>query len=75
MFTPGEHEQTFPIKPMGVRYICEHCGIGEMKVDISNQAAISLLSMPQMIKHICDHCGGELYLPKTYPYIVWDPEE
>lgn len=70
MFVPGEHEETFDVKPIGVRYKCEYCGKGEMKVVTDN--AITL-QYNTMIKHKCTECGGELLLPKMYPYIEWIP--
>lgn len=70
MFTPGEHEELFEVKPIGIRYKCEHCGKGEMKVDIEN---LIIRQSNAMYKHRCTECGGELLLPKMYPYIEWVP--
>ena len=72
MYQPKEHEQTFNIKPIGVKYICEHCGEGEMVRD-SNEPL--RLADPPLIPHVCNKCGGKLLLPKQYPYIEWIPEE
>lgn len=76
-FAPSEHEETFKIIPVGVRYICEFCGKGEM-IAVNDEAVIVPAidsSLPFMRKHRCNKCGGELKLPKTYPYIEWIPED
>lgn len=69
----NEHERSFPIKPIGIKYICEFCGEGEMKMsdDASN---FILTSNPPLIKHVCTKCGKDMLLPKSYPYIEWVPE-
>jgi predicted RNA-binding Zn-ribbon protein involved in translation (DUF1610 family) len=73
MYKPKENEEIFEIKPIGVRYICEHCGIGEMKLATDNIMGISMLTdLSLMRKHRCTHCNGELLLTKTYPYIEWE---
>lgn len=74
MFQPSEHERTFPIKPIGVKYICEFCGEGEMKVSEDARTFV-LTSNPPLIKHVCTKCGKEMLLPKSYPYVEWVPVE
>lgn len=74
MFQPGEHERSFPIKPVGVKYICEFCGEGEMKVS-GDARTLILTSNPPLIKHVCTKCGKEMLLPKSYPYVEWVTEE
>lgn len=74
MFQPSEHERTFPIKPIGVKYICEFCGEGEMKVSEDAHTFV-LTSNPPLIKHVCTKCGKEMLLPKSYPYVEWVAEE
>ncbi len=62
-----EHEESFDVKPIGVRYICEHCNNGEMiKVEPT-----AFDPSRELIMHRCDKCNGTLYLPKIYPYIEW----
>lgn len=70
----NEHEEKFDIKPVGIRYRCEFCEEGEMKVSDDNPT-ITLTSYPPMIKHICTKCGKDMLLPKSYPYIEWIPVE
>lgn len=70
----NEHERAFPIKPVGIKYICEFCGEGEMKVSEDTRTFI-LTSNPPMITHVCTKCGKEMLLPKSYPYVEWIPEE
>lgn len=64
----NEHEVSFPIRPVGVKYICELCNNGEMKVDFNGEM---LASDPPLIPHKCTNCGGTMHLPKQYPYIEW----
>ena len=72
MYQPKEHEATFPIEPIGVKRICEHCGEGEMVRDPCEPIR---MSNPPLFPHNCTKCGGKLLLPKGYPYIEWVPEE
>lgn len=64
----NEHEQLFPIYPVGVKYICEFCKNGEMQVDTSEPM---LACDPPLIAHRCNKCGKIMHLPKQYPYIEW----
>lgn len=67
-----EHEEYFELKPIGVRYICEFCGKGEMEADPNESVVIPLVTgAPIMRTHICNKCGKSMQLPKTYPYIEW----
>lgn len=70
----GEHEEMFDVKPVGIKYVCEHCNEGEM-IAVHGEMMIvpAEKSGPFMIKHRCNKCGGTLMLPKTYPYIQWIP--
>ena len=72
-FVPNEHEETFKVTPIGVKYICEFCGKGEMIAVNDEPVVIPAANMAFMIKHRCNKCNGELMLPKTYPYIEWIP--
>ena len=67
----SKNEKLFNVRPVGIRYICELCGKGEMKVDTSPDAQI-LMSNPPLIPHVCTSCGGKMSLPKQYPYIEWE---
>lgn len=65
-------EERFPIKPEGVRYICENCQKGEMKYDPDVNK--NLLDMGlNLYPHKCTNCGIQMDLPKVYPYIEWIP--
>ena len=70
MYEPLKHEELFKLTPIGVRYICEHCNEGEMKV--VNPPEQNPLSF---FKHECSKCKGVLYLQKCYPYIEWNKDE
>lgn len=60
-------EQTYGLTPVGVRYICDECGRGEMK-----HTGQTLLSSPPQHVHACDSCGHEqTFRGITYPTIRW----
>ena len=73
-YIPKKHEEIFPIKPVGVRYICEFCNEGEMRVDVDGEQA-AILTNPPLIPHKCTKCGKTMHLRKQYPYIEWVAEE
>lgn len=77
MYQPKPNEAVFNIRPIGVKYICEHCGEGEMRAVPEDDGAIVWQGTPRsrLIRHRCNKCKGELRLPKTYPYIEWIPEK
>lgn len=66
------NEESFEIKPVGIRYKCEFCHEGEMKYDhelTSNNWDIK----SHMYTHKCTKCDKTMFLPKIYPYIEWIP--
>lgn len=65
-------EERFPIKPEGVRYICENCHKGEMKYTASPDQ-VHLNIDARLYPHKCEKCGMEMMLPRVYPYIDWIP--
>ena len=65
----NEHERTFDVHPVGVKYICENCNEGEMELDKENP--IYFATNPPLIPHKCTKCGCKMSLRKTYPYIEW----
>lgn len=71
-YQPLPHEETFKIHPVGVRYICEFCNAGEMKVDTSGGSVQVVLTNPPLIPHKCTNCGKTMQLPKSYPYVEWE---
>lgn len=70
----NEHERAFPIKPVGIKYVCEFCNEGEMRVDPNGDQCV-LMTNPSMIPHKCTKCGKTMHLTKSYPYIEWVPDE
>lgn len=70
MFVPNEHERTFNVTPIGVKYICEFCNKGEMKYSPSDE----VISSMSLLFHKCTNCGKAMMLPKMYPYIEWIEE-
>ena len=73
------HEETFEIRPVGIRYRCEFCHEGEMKYENDQPVMIEDLSLksskPRMHTHRCTKCNKTMLLPKIYPYIEWICEE
>ena len=70
LYQPKPNEVVFPVWPIGVKYVCEYCHEGEMRVVNEPVNVLSEFETP-MIKHICTNCNKEMILPKTYPYIEW----
>jgi hypothetical protein len=66
------HEEQFKITPVGIRYICEFCNDGEMRVDTNGEVK---MTNPPLIPHKCTKCGKTMYFNKQYPYIEWVPED
>jgi hypothetical protein len=72
----NEHERSFNVHPVGVKYICDYCGEGEMVVDTDEERVYVPTDRNKfMIKHKCTKCGKSLLLPKSYPYIEWIPDK
>ena len=69
-----KNEEAFKIHPVGVRYKCEFCNVGEM-IYVNEPVQLMLDTNPPLKKHKCNKCGGEMQLPKIYPYIEWVPDE
>lgn len=69
----NENERAFPVKPMGIKYICEFCGEGEQIC--TNKTPIVLeagtMKLPNMREHKCNKCGKTMYLKKAYPYVEY----
>jgi len=73
MIKLNPHEETFELKPIGIRYICEFCNEGEMIHDSNEPVMVELAMKPNLFKHHCSKCGKIMHLPKVYPYIEWEP--
>ena len=75
-FTPGPHERTFELKPIGIKYICEFCNEGEMVYKNDQPIMVELVNtQPTLHRHVCTKCGKTMQLPKIYPYIEWLSED
>lgn len=72
-FKPSEYEDLSLLVPVAVNYRCEICCLGHVVADPNEPMILELSNPPKMKlrRHICDRCGGELMLPKSYPYIEW----
>lgn len=57
-------EETFAVKPVGVKYICDSCRKGEMLPTGKNY-----WSNPPQFEHECNQCGGKINLEEKYPLI------
>lgn len=73
-YQPKENEQTFPVKPIGVRYMCPSCRVGEMIASTSEPVVVRHGEVPS-IKHYCNNCAAQLLLTKVYPYVEYVPIE
>lgn len=60
-------EQTFEVKPVGVRYICDQCNEGEMIKDPDVKNA--WLTDPVQYPHKCNKCGYTCGLIESYPTV------
>jgi hypothetical protein len=60
-------EQTYPIKIVGVKYLCE-CG-SEMAYEDGN---IMLTVHPPRFKHVCKDCGNTENLLQKYPTVRYE---
>ena len=64
-----EREEMFNLHPVGVRYICDFCNEGEMKVSTDQGDNMVTLGTTTMITHKCTKCNKKLHLPRSYPYV------
>ncbi|EOO29044.1 hypothetical protein IIU_05726 [Bacillus cereus VD133] len=60
-------EQQFEVKPIGVRYICDICHIGEMCPTGNN----FFMEDPPKLEHMCNQCGAKIKLTDKYPIIKY----
>lgn len=68
-------EVAFTLIPIGIRYTCEFCKQGEMKVILNNHLAPTIGGEPHSMadNHECTSCKKQMYLPRMYPYIEYVP--
>lgn len=60
-------EETFKVQPIGIKYICDLCKIGEMIPSGNNNWSSSL----PKIEHKCNYCGNKIFLNEKYPIIKY----
>lgn len=66
-------ERYYVIRPVGVEYVCDSCGVGTMECVAGS---IVLASLPPQMLHRCTHCLAESYIVgKSYPEIRWERDE
>ncbi|PEE81755.1 hypothetical protein [Bacillus toyonensis] len=61
-------EQKFAVKPVGVKYICDSCKLGEMV--LTNNMKIFEKHIEYV--HKCKSCGAERRLNDKYPLIRYE---
>lgn len=61
-------EQEYSIKPIGVKYICDNCNVGEMLPTGNNNWIVN----PPTFEHSCSICKEKEYLKEKYPLIRFE---
>lgn len=61
-------EETFRVKPIGVKYICDFCGKGEM----NQTGEMKMYENHVNFIHTCDNCYKEIELKQKYPLIRYE---
>lgn len=61
-------EETFPVKPIGVKYICDFCKIGQMQ----QTGQMNIHENIATFTHKCENCGKEIELKEKYPLIRYE---
>lgn len=61
-------EISFSVKPVGIKYVCDSCEIGEMK----QTGEMKMHSTHATFIHKCDNCLNEIELKEKYPLIRYE---
>jgi DNA-directed RNA polymerase subunit RPC12/RpoP len=61
-------EKRFEVKSIGIKYICDTCGEGEM----SPTGGLKMFETNATYPHICERCGAEKDLLEKYPLIRYE---
>ena len=58
-------EKTFKVKPIGVKYLCDSCNVGEMNYtnDMEFENGVPIF------RHRCTNCDNETKFTQKYPTI------
>lgn len=59
-------EQQFEVRPTGVKYICDHCGVGEL---VYVRFLPEQYNDPNNYVHQCPHCKNEVALKEKFPTV------
>lgn len=62
-------EEIFDVKPIGIRYVCDYCGKGEMVPTGKNDWSVN----PPKLEHMCKKCEFKMILNEKYPLIRYTP--
>lgn len=61
-------ERNFEVKPIGVKYICDKCGDGEMLPT----GKMKMFETHALYPHICNKCATEKDFIEKYPLIRYE---
>jgi DNA-directed RNA polymerase subunit RPC12/RpoP len=66
-------EKEIPLRQVGVSYVCDKCGKGEMVYKMLNVGIVLATSFEQepCWIHVCNHCSSEAELKEKYPTVRW----
>lgn len=62
-------EKEFKVYPVGIYYVCDNCGEGQMIYKELDSQALIFDSENGFLVHVCSKCGCEKKLVKKYPTI------
>lgn len=58
-------EEMYAVEPIGIKYICDTCGKGEMFSTGKNDWTIN----PPQFEHLCSNCSQKEFLKEKYPLV------
>jgi len=61
-------EQKFEVKPVGVAYVCDACGEGEMQ----QVGKLHYEAEKVLFPHTCNHCGHKQDFYEKYPLVRFE---
>lgn len=60
-------ERDYDVRPVGVEYVCDECGVGLMM-----HTNMAIMSNPPQYPHHCSDCGAVKNLEQMYPMLKWE---
>lgn len=58
-------EEKYKVEPVGIKYICDECNMGEMVPTGKNNWSVN----PPQFEHSCSMCSQKVYFKEKYPLI------